>query len=323
MVEYDSYDITPTSLEVRNKGAQGRSGNFTIRKASSKDQQFSFTIRKAGNATIREALIARNAGSAGLLTNFWVNGGVSTYTVDRITSFVTQKTATSPSIATTDVYQTLLEQEVIGYSSFSVIIAAGAPNDITYRIQASVVDRPSVWADVPDQVDVDVLASDPESMGIVANFAGQFEVVRIQVRNRVIGQSSRAWASMKGSTAGDSTPEAFSKPKMKAWSGTKLTSVDTYVTVPDAILATDYFNVRGYRSKTIQLSAATNNLLYSVDVSNDATVWVNKTTDQSLLTTTPKLQTLTELWDFIRVQVKPAVSATHGTITVKISGGTL
>jgi hypothetical protein len=117
--------------------------------------------------------------------------------------------------------------------------------------------------------------------------------------------------------------EYFVKPKLKSWSGSKLTDVNTYVTVLDAITATAYFLVRSFKTKTLQLSAATQALVYSIDVSVDGTVWVNKVTDQALTVATPVAETLTEIWNYMRVQVKPAAAGVHGTITVNIVGGTL
>jgi hypothetical protein len=117
--------------------------------------------------------------------------------------------------------------------------------------------------------------------------------------------------------------EHFVKSKLKSWSGTKLTAADTYATVTDAVTSTAYFIVRGFKSKVIQLSAATNALQYSIDVSNDGSIWINKVTDQALAVATPVGVVLNEIWDFLRVQVKPAAAGVHGTITVKIVGGTL
>lgn len=118
--------------------------------------------------------------------------------------------------------------------------------------------------------------------------------------------------------------EHFVKPKLKSWSGTKLTTVDTYVTVLDAITGTAYFLTRGYKTKTIQLSAATKALVYSIDVSVDGSIWVNKVTDQALATATPVVTSyVDELWNYLRVQVKPNAAGQHGTITVVMIGGTL
>lgn len=113
------------------------------------------------------------------------------------------------------------------------------------------------------------------------------------------------------------------KPKLKSWSATKLTAADTYFVLLDAVTGTAYFLVRGFKTKAIQLSAATQALVYSIDVSNDTTIWINKVTDQALAVATPVGETLTEIWNYIRIQVKPAAAGVHGTITVKIVGGTL
>lgn len=117
--------------------------------------------------------------------------------------------------------------------------------------------------------------------------------------------------------------EDFVKPKLKNWSATKLTAADTYFTLLDAVTGTAYFFIRGFKTKAIQLSAATQALVYSIDVSNDASIWINKVTDQPLAVATPVGETLNEIWDFMRVQVKTAAAGVNGTITVKIVGGTL
>lgn len=117
--------------------------------------------------------------------------------------------------------------------------------------------------------------------------------------------------------------EYFVKPKLKAWSGTKLTTVNTYVTVPEAVTAIAYALMKGFKNKTITLAATTNNLLFSIDVSNENIIWINKVTDQTLVVGTPQLAFLSEPWNYIRIQVKPAVDDTHGTISVYIQGSTL
>ena len=115
--------------------------------------------------------------------------------------------------------------------------------------------------------------------------------------------------------------EIFVKGKTKDYSGSHLTTVNTYVTVPDAVTGEDYFNVKGFKSKTMQLACATNDLQYSIDYSNDATNWFNWKTDQLISAGTVEAEEYNVLWKFIRVQVKPNVVDTHGTLTVTIHAG--
>ena len=117
--------------------------------------------------------------------------------------------------------------------------------------------------------------------------------------------------------------EYFIKPKLKDFSGSLLTTVNTYATIPDSATSTNYFYVRGYRYKSLVLSATTNNLLYSLDGSNDASTWFNIKTDQALNVGTPVLETDTDLYNYYRVQIKPATADQHGTGTAKLVGSTL
>jgi hypothetical protein len=116
--------------------------------------------------------------------------------------------------------------------------------------------------------------------------------------------------------------EFFIKPRLKAESGSLLTTVDTYATIKE-------FNIRGYQSKTFVLKAVTNDLKFSIDFSIDGTNWYNRLTDIAVSAAAFVVKeddTEEELrghFRFCRVQVKPAVSATHGTGTFEFEGSTL
>lgn len=116
---------------------------------------------------------------------------------------------------------------------------------------------------------------------------------------------------------------AFVKPTLKAISGSKTTTTNSYVTVPDDETALEYFRCRGYKNKLILLKCTLNNLLYSVDVSNDASIWHNKVTDELILTGASIFVTLSEIWIFIRIQVKPNVNNAHGKLEVSGEMSTL
>jgi len=183
----------------------GLSSDFTIRKPSWVPGLFSvFVVRNVGTKDLSCKIIVRNIGSAALSSNFFVPSvflpssfwvSHPTYTVERISHNITQKEYTPISIITGGSYATVLEEDVVGYTTFSVLIAAGTPNDITYRIQATSIRRPGMWAGIPNQVDVDVSASDPENMGTVAIFTGSFEKLRVQARQKTT--PGRAWASLR------------------------------------------------------------------------------------------------------------------------------
>jgi hypothetical protein len=122
--------------------------------------------------------------------------------VERISNLVIQKSYTPPSVNTANDYATVLEDDVIGYSHFSALIAAGAKNDIVYRVQGTTRARPNVWAGIPNYVDINVTADDPENMGTFANFTGEYERIRVQVKNKDTGQNSRAMASLRARMGG-------------------------------------------------------------------------------------------------------------------------
>jgi len=110
--------------------------------------------------------------------------------------------------------------------------------------------------------------------------------------------------------------EFFMKPKLKAFSGSKTTTINTYVTVPDAITGTEYWYCRGFKSKYFVLKCTLNNLLYSLDVSPDGALWFNIKTDQLILKDATAKETHTEIWPYYRVQVKPNVNDVHGKLEV-------
>lgn len=57
-----------------------------------------------------------------------------------------------------------------------------------------------------------------------------------------------------------------------------------------------------------------NAALYSIDVSHDGTVWHNKKTDVNLAADGEAIETMSELWAWIRVQIKDAAAPNHATV---------
>lgn len=110
--------------------------------------------------------------------------------------------------------------------------------------------------------------------------------------------------------------EIFIKPKLKAFAGSKTTTVNGYETVPDVVTGLEYWFCRGFKTKYFTLKCTLNNLLYSVDVSADHTVWFNVKTDQTISSGVTKSETHAEIWPYYRIQVKPAVAGVHGKLEV-------
>jgi hypothetical protein len=185
-----------SSLTIRKSATKALSSSITVRKSSSKNLSTKFGVARFANLSCKFGITQ----NANLSCSFWITA--PTYTVERINNFVIQKSYSPASRPTTNDYATIMEQDVIGYFSHSIAIAAGAPNDITYRIQAATRDRPNVWVGIPNQVDVDITVSDPDNMGTIASFTGEFEKVRVQAKNKTPSSNSRAWAALKSRTGG-------------------------------------------------------------------------------------------------------------------------
>ena len=117
-------------------------------------------------------------------------------------------------------------------------------------------------------------------------------------------------------------PESFMKPKLKRETGSKTTTINTYVDIAS-------FGIRGLKSKTFLLSAVTNTLHFKLDLSMDGTNWFTRLTDISVAVGAPVIREdisnaeLRGHWTHARVQVKPAVSNVHGTGTFVFEGSSL
>ena len=109
--------------------------------------------------------------------------------------------------------------------------------------------------------------------------------------------------------------------------GSQLTTVNTYVALavdtPTKLAGNVNVYIRGYKSLTDLLKAATNNVLFQVSVSHDATEWVVKETDVLVVVGTNEELTLEEHWNWMKIEIKPAVVDTHGTGTFQLEGGSL
>lgn len=116
--------------------------------------------------------------------------------------------------------------------------------------------------------------------------------------------------------------EVFAKPKLATRRGAHTTVADTYVAIEDDDTEEDYFRVRGYRMKTLGLVITLNNVTYNLhgahkDADGAPESWIIIAVDQALTVGSAKVNN-NEVWDFLRVQVKPTVGGAHGKLQVDI-----
>jgi len=117
-------------------------------------------------------------------------------------------------------------------------------------------------------------------------------------------------------------PEYFVKPKLKRETGSLLTTGNNY-----AIISS--FGIRGYKSKTFVLSAATKDLYFRIEFSMNNTDWYNRLYDASVTVGTPVVfeddsnAALRGHHNYCRVSVKPKVADNNGTGTFVFEGSTL
>lgn len=110
-------------------------------------------------------------------------------------------------------------------------------------------------------------------------------------------------------------------PIMKSENGSLL-STNSYVTVKS-------FKIRSLKSKTIIMTAVTNNLLFKIDYSMDGSTWITRLTDIAVnvgayvVRETESNAELRGFWNFCRIQLKAAVADVHGTGTFWFESGTL
>ena len=122
--------------------------------------------------------------------------------------------------------------------------------------------------------------------------------------------------------------DVFIRPVLGYITGSKLTTVNTYVTctitAPSSAVGLTNFPIRGWKTLTVVLNAVTQNLHFDVDVSLDETVWVPKEVDKLVVVGTPVPLTLNdEPWNWMRILVKPAVAGVHGTGSFRVDGSTM
>ncbi|MFQ5788330.1 MAG: hypothetical protein ACE5H1_10180 [Thermodesulfobacteriota bacterium] len=99
-----------------------------------------------------------------------------------------------------------------------------------------------------------------------------------------------------------------------------LTTVNTFVDLPGSS-----WPVRNFKTKHLYFTATTNNLSVQVLASIDGGTTFGITTISTFTVTvgTPLLKTISTWYTDIKVQVKPAVADSHGTLATLIAGGPL
>lgn len=93
----------------------------------------------------------------------------------------------------------------------------------------------------------------------------------------------------------------------------------THLTTVDTLVDMGTFSCRMLRSKNLQFSAATNTLVGKVLGSVDGGVTFPVTVEAEFDVTvagSPVVKTSTAYYTHLKIQVKPKVAATHGTMTV-------
>jgi hypothetical protein len=111
----------------------------------------------------------------------------------------------------------------------------------------------------------------------------------------------------------DSHPDAI-VTEFKALAN-KLTTVDAYADV-------EAWAARFYLTKHLHFVAVTNNLLVQILASMDGGVTYPITAEAEFAVNpgTSVSKTITTYYTHLKVQVKPAVSATHGTLSTSVAG---
>lgn len=117
--------------------------------------------------------------------------------------------------------------------------------------------------------------------------------------------------------------EFFLKPKLQTRTGSHLTTVDTYVVVPDDDTEEEYHYTRGYKNKLIELKCTVAALHFKIDVSNNLTDWHPKKAETAIAIGAFTFESMTEIWRYVRIQVKPQAAGVHGTLAVRVEMSTI
>lgn len=117
--------------------------------------------------------------------------------------------------------------------------------------------------------------------------------------------------------------EVYVKPALKELNGELTTIGNAYATVPCTETGEDYFFIKGYKTKLVEMRCTLNDLTWSFDVSNNKIIWHNKKTNQALATGVSTYESLTEPWLYARIQVKPTVAGVHGKLVVVVEASSL
>jgi len=172
--------------------SKSMSSSVTVQNQGSKDLSSNVTIRNVGSKALSSNVTVRNVGSKDLSSSLTL---LAAYTeaVRRINWQIIEKEVTPPTLITANAYATILETDVIGYNDFTLMLNNLQSNGITYKIEASRLALPNVWAGIPNLVDQNIAGNG----SIAPSFSGAYERLRIQVKNQNADQASRAIASLK------------------------------------------------------------------------------------------------------------------------------
>jgi hypothetical protein len=128
----------------------------------------------------------------GLTSSFFINR--ATYFMEYIRDGLVVKGRTPTFLTTVNAYATLFEEDVEGLSAISVLINnSHGSNGITYTLAVRSRD-PAVWHGVESHVDINVAAG----LAKQVQLAGDYDKLRLQVKNQTTDQAAQAWGGFKG-----------------------------------------------------------------------------------------------------------------------------
>lgn len=93
------------------------------------------------------------------------------------------------------------------------------------------------------------------------------------------------------------------------------TSTNSYVSMGSA-------RIEDFSKMTIYLreTGGANDVLFKIDVSMDNANWINVKAEDTLSASEKHYETLSDVWHYVRVQIKSAVAGSHGTVQWTILG---
>jgi hypothetical protein len=174
--------------------SKDNSSNFIVRKSAAKDGvSSSITIRNKGAKDLSCSIWVRWP-RKDLSSSFYVPNKY--YVVERINNLVTLERLSGPAIVTADTDSTIWQNDVKGYSSFTVQLVNVGANGVVFTIQGAHDCRPGTWSTIGSAITLSGGSNQMQS------FTGEYDSVRVIAHNQNAGSASRAWASMKARIGG-------------------------------------------------------------------------------------------------------------------------